>query len=154
MKNFSSSSSPSVANKLIWAIAVLALFGLADSTYLTATHYVGETVSCSVLGGCEQVLTSKYATISGVPIAALGIVYYSMLFLAAYYIFLGSKKALSALKAIIVIGVLVTLGLLYLQIWVIHSICQFCMISALLTTIIAVLVATYSIRNKTQDEIK
>jgi uncharacterized membrane protein len=154
MKNFWNFFNPNARSRLVWIIVILALLGLADSAYLTVTHYVGEAISCSVIKGCEQVLTSKYSTIMNVPVAGFGVVYYSALFLAAYYNLLGSKRAWSALQVIIAVGVAVTLVLLYLQLAVIHAICQFCMISALLTTLIALLVIIRSIRNKTYDEAK
>lgn len=134
------------------AIMSLTLIGLADATYLTVTHYSGSAVSCSVLKGCEQVLASKYAVIQGVPIAVLGVVYYSALFLLAYYYRLGSKTAWRLLQMTTSVGVAVTCMLVYLQIAVIHRICQYCMISAILTTIIAVLVIVVTLRNKTDHE--
>ena len=46
--------------------------GLADALYLTIEHLAGRSVPCSVTGGCEEVLTSSYAVIAGIPLAAVG----------------------------------------------------------------------------------
>lgn len=48
--------------------AIIALVGVADSVYLTAHHYTAEPVPCSIIEGCEQVLTSGYAEIAGFPL--------------------------------------------------------------------------------------
>ncbi len=55
--------------KLPFLAAVVALGGLADSIYLTIKHFTGEKVPCSIVEGCEQVLTSSYAEIFGIPLA-------------------------------------------------------------------------------------
>lgn len=156
MKNFLNSSNPNVSNRqgkrwLLCAILVLALIGLADATYLTVTHYAGRAVSCSVLHGCEQVLTSKYATVSGIPIAVFGVVYYVGLFLLAYYRLLGNRFAGRLLQLAVAAGIIVTSVLMYLQLGVIQAVCQYCILSAILTTIIAILVVLLALRNKTDE---
>lgn len=153
MKNFWNSYRPSVPSKLVYVVIILALFGLIDAVYLTATHYSGEAVSCSVLRSCEQVLNSKYSTFVGVPVAAFGVVYYVSLFLLAYYYNLTGNKVLwRLLQIVIIIGVIVTAGLIYLQLAVIHAICQYCMLSAILTTAMASLILSMSIRNRANNE--
>jgi uncharacterized membrane protein len=146
MKSFLSSSNPSARSKWTYAILSLALAGLADAVYLTASHYAGGAVSCSVLHGCEQVLTSKYAAIGGIPIAAFGAGYYAALFLLAYYGRLGSSAAWRLLQLTIASGVAVTAALLYIQLAVIRAVCQYCMLSAILTTMIAIIALALSMR--------
>ena len=58
--------------KLPLLAAVVALCGLADAIYLTIHHYTGTKVPCSIIEGCEQVLSSQYAEIYGVPLAIFG----------------------------------------------------------------------------------
>src|SRR5688500_9886146 len=74
--------------KLPAAAALVALVGLADSVYLTVHHFTAEPVPCSIISGCETVLTSPYAEIAGVPLAALGAAAYfaafSLALLAAF----------------------------------------------------------------------
>jgi len=52
-----------------WLGSTLALsfVGFLDASYLTAKHYLNFEIPCSILNGCEQVLTSQYATLFGVP---------------------------------------------------------------------------------------
>ena len=66
--------------KLPLVASLLALVGLADSVYLTISHYTKEPVPCSIVEGCETVLTSSYAEVAGVPIAAFGAAAYFFAF--------------------------------------------------------------------------
>ena len=56
--------------------AVVALAGLADATYLTASALSGETATCGGSAGCFEVLGSAYARIAGIPTAAFGVLGY------------------------------------------------------------------------------
>jgi uncharacterized membrane protein len=60
--------------------ALLALVGLADALYLTINHLTGQTARCTVAGGCNEVLGSAYASVGGMPIAALGAAAYFAVF--------------------------------------------------------------------------
>jgi len=116
--------------KLPLAAAVLALVGIADAGYLTVSHYTKAPVPCSIVEGCETVLTSSYAEIGGIPIAAFGAAAYfaafSLAILAAYgnraaWIMFGVQTALMAA---------VSVYLIYVQGFVIGAFCQFCLVSA------------------------
>jgi len=52
--------------------AVVSLIGLADSIYLTVRAITGQSVRCTVISGCSEVLSSPYATVRGYPLAMLG----------------------------------------------------------------------------------
>ncbi len=58
-----------------WALALVALAGLADASYLTAEHLSGNSVRCMIVSGCDAVLQSSHATVAGgVPVAAYAFV--------------------------------------------------------------------------------
>ena len=111
-------------------IGALAVVGLLISGYLTWVHYAGVVPVCvGGSGSCETVQTSSYATIVGVPVAALGIVGYSGLLLSALLrgeagVYLGLLVAL--------VGTLFSAYLTYLELFVIHAICEWCVASAAL----------------------
>jgi uncharacterized membrane protein len=129
----------------------LALLGLADATYLTFTHYTGGEVACSIIKGCEQVLTSKYSEFYGVPLAAAGIVYYADLFLAlSFFKSTNDKRYWKFFQAILGVGVLASAVFIWLQLGVIQAICQYCMVSAGLTAIMAVTTIIISRNNNEQ----
>ena len=60
---------------LLIIIALLSFLGFLDAAYLTIKHYQGILPPCSV-SGCENVLTSRYASVGSLPISLLGSIYY------------------------------------------------------------------------------
>lgn len=113
--------------------AFVSLIGLGDSVYLTIHHYTAEPVPCSIVAGCEMVLTSPYATLAGIPLGILGIGGYLLVFLLSLLTIFGKQKAWLVLGFQVVLMALFTGWLLYLQGFVIGAFCQFCLLSALTT---------------------
>ena len=126
--------------KWMYVAAALSLVGLADSLYLTIKHLSGEAVPCSVTGGCEEVLTSSYAVVAGIPLAALGAAAYFSVFSLATLAVFGYPIAAKLLRLLAAIMVLVSLWLFYLQAFVIRAFCQFCLLSAATTIALAIIV--------------
>lgn len=116
--------------KLPVAASLLALIGLADSVYLTVHHYTSEPVPCSIVEGCETVLTSAYAEIAGVPLAAFGALAYFVAFSLAILTVFGNRSMwlLFGIQSFIMAAV--SAYLIYLQGYVIGAFCQFCLVSA------------------------
>jgi uncharacterized membrane protein len=115
-------------------IALLALAGAFVALYLTLykVGVIGE-LSCSV-GECETVNTSRWATFLGFPVAAWGLATYVVLFAVAVYgnseRAEGSRTVSWALVAIAGWSVLFSAWLTYLELFVIHAICIWCVTSA------------------------
>ena len=110
--------------------AILALVGIADSVYLTAHHYTAEPVPCSIIEGCEQVLTSGYAEIGGIPLAAFGAAAYFVAFslsLLTAYVYQNLWKLFGVQSTIMAVF---SVWLVYVQGDVIGAFCQFCLLSA------------------------
>ena len=120
--------------------AFVALIGLGDAIYLTIEHITGQSVRCTVISGCSEVLSSPYAVVRGVPLALIGAAAYFAVFSLATLTAFHYRLAGKALTAIVGLMFLTTLWLLYLQGFVIHHFCQFCLLSALVTTTLTVLV--------------
>lgn len=116
--------------KLPLLAAVVALIGLGDAVYLTIHHLTGEMVPCSVTGGCETVLTSSYAEIGGIPLAAFGAVAYFIAFSLAILAAFGNRKMWFIFGAQVSLMALASSYFVYLQLFVIKAICQYCMVSA------------------------
>ena len=127
--------------------SLIALVGLADATYLTVLHLTGDDAACGSPGGCSAVLGSAYAAVAGVPTAAFGLLAYFGVFSASLLAAFGYTRA-RTLLALVVSGMFAaTLGLLYLQAFVLHAFCPFCLLSAALTFLLAgIVVATPSFR--------
>lgn len=117
--------------KIHSAVASLtALVGLGDSIYLTIHHLTSEPVPCSVISGCETVLTSAYAEIAGIPLAAFGAAAYFAAFSLAILAYFGNRT-MWLLFGLLACGMMAFTGwLLYLQAFVIGAFCQFCLLSA------------------------
>ncbi len=118
-------------------MALIALCGLADATYLTVMHLSGDDAVCGSSAGCSAVLGSAYASVGGIPTAAFGAVAYFVVFSAAICRAFGYAWAGKVLVISISGMFLVTLGLLYLQAFVLHAFCPFCLFSAALTFLLA-----------------
>ncbi len=110
--------------------SLISLVGLFDSVYLTVKHYSGEPVPCSLVEGCEMVLTSPYAEIAGVPLAALGAAAYFAAFSFSIMTAFGNRSFWKLFGVQSVLMAAFSIWLLYLQGFVIEAFCQFCLISA------------------------
>lgn len=129
--------------KLSLVAAIVALVGLCDSIYLTIHHITAEPVPCSIVSGCEMVLTSAYAEIGGVPLAAFGATAYFIAFSLALLAAFGNRMAWMLFGFLTVGMAGFTLWLLYLQAFVIKAFCQFCLLSAI-TSVVLFLIAIAS----------
>lgn len=116
--------------KLPLGAAVLAVVGLADSAYLTVSHYTKAPVPCSIVEGCETVLTSSYAEFGGIPIAAFGAAAYFVAFSLAVLAAYGSRAAWMLFGVQAFLMAAVSAYLIYIQGFVIGAFCQFCLVSA------------------------
>lgn len=122
---------------LIAAIAAIA--GLIDSVYLSVKHFAEEVVPCSLITGCETVLTSAYAEIYGIPLALFGAVAYFLAFSLAILTYFGNRRMWFFFGCLSVLMLLFTVWLVYLQAFVIEAFCQFCLISAATTLTLFIL---------------
>ena len=132
---------------IIWSYliaALVSLIGLADAIYLTVQHLTGQNLRCTVVSGCSEVLSSTYAQIGSVPLAAVGAVAYFTVFSLAILAGFGYRFARPILAALVGVMFLMTLWLLYLQAFVIQHYCQYCLLSAAVTIALTILVAIAS----------
>ena len=130
-------------------LSVLAAAGLLISAYLTWVHFAQVAPVCvGGSGGCETVQSSRYATVLGVPVAVLGLVGYTGLLFSAVLrgelgVYLGFLFAL--------VGTLFSAYLTYLEVFVIHAICQWCVASAAIM-VAALICAALAALRLTRDE--
>lgn len=113
----------------------LALAGAGVAGYLTSVHYDRHLLLCGG-GNCGTVQQSTYAEMAGVPVALLGLLMYlailSLGVIRWHRPDLQSNATMAAF-AIALAGTVFAVYLTYLEIWVIDAICQWCVVSALLT---------------------
>ncbi len=132
-------------------IAVLALIGGFVAVYLALFKmgYIGQ-LTCSI-GGCERVNTSSWATFLGIPVALWGVGFYLVTFLVAFIGTLdrlvGDRRIAVLLTVLTGTGVIYSAWLTYLELFVIHAICQYCVVSAIVVTVMFV-VSMLELRDK------
>jgi uncharacterized membrane protein len=120
--------------------AVLSLFGLADAIYLTIEHVTGQSVRCTIVAGCSEVLSSSYAVVGGFPLALIGAVAYFSVFSLATLAAFGYRLAGGLLTLQVAGMFLMSLWLVYLQAFVIHAFCQYCLFSAAITVLLTIVI--------------
>jgi uncharacterized membrane protein len=140
-------ASPPIS-RLYALAAVLALAGLADAVYLTVEHLTGRSVRCTVTSGCSEVLSSAYATIGGYPLALFGALAYFTAFSLATLAAFGSARAGQLFAVLVALMFAMSLWLLYLQAFVLHAFCQYCLLSAAITTLLLVIVILRRVTKK------
>jgi uncharacterized membrane protein len=125
------------------AIAVLATIGLAVAAYLTYVHYADLKPFCTGGGSCERVQTSDESKLLGVPVALLGLIGYVAILVS---VFVPGDPGRFAGAVIALSGFGFSLYLTYAEIFVIEAICEWCVTSAVLMTLLAVLTCVRVLR--------
>jgi uncharacterized membrane protein len=142
MTNLASNSSPIVKSRpdwLRWMSLILAGLGVADAIYLTWIKIQRETaLFCVPGGGCDIVNTSPYSELAGIPIAVFGLGMY-LVILAILLVDDRWAYGRQAVFGLALTGTLYSAYLTYLELAVIHAVCPYCVISALLVTALLVL---------------
>ncbi|HNU08536.1 MAG TPA: vitamin K epoxide reductase family protein [Pyrinomonadaceae bacterium] len=130
--------------------AFVAFLWIADTSFLTYHHYMAEPVPCSILTGCEQVLTSQWSTVGGflpfdapmlasIPLSLLGMFAYVTALVLALISLRGNRKSWLLYGIQTCLMGCFSAWLIYLQAYVIEAFCQFCLLSALSTfTLLAI----------------
>jgi uncharacterized membrane protein len=125
------------ADRLRAVMLGLAVLGIGIAAYLTYVHYRGIKVACLAGGGgCEQVQASTYSKLGGIPVATIGLVGYA--FILACLLARGESARLATAGAAIV-GWAFSAYLTYREIFTIHAICQWCVASAAIMTLLVIL---------------
>ena len=122
---------------------VLSLTGLALSAYLTYVHYNLDALVCGT-GGCELVQTSEYSEMFGVPIALFGLLMFAVL--AGAIVLRAVRPDLAeyistGIVMILVAAIVYWAYLTWLELNVIHAVCQWCVATSIVTALLLVVEA-------------
>jgi len=116
--------------------ALLALAGIGVATYIAVAEAGGGAPQCFAGGhGCQVVTDSSYSQLAGINVAVLGIAGYVLLLLCALA---GGDLARVAGISIAIVGFGYSAYLTYVELFVIDAICQWCVASAVLMTLLLV----------------
>jgi uncharacterized membrane protein len=123
------------ARALHRTLLVLSLVGIGIAGYLTYIHYRGFDPICAVGHGCEKVQNSEYAKLAGVPVPLIGLIGYVGIFLS---LLVRGELARLATAGMAIIGFAFSMYLTYREIFTIEAICQWCVGSAIVMTLLMV----------------
>jgi uncharacterized membrane protein len=114
-------------DKLTWLSRGLSLTGFGIAVYLTTVYMQDVPPVCVGSGGCVAVQHSQYANLAGFPIPVFGLIGYALLFISAC---LPGQRARAAGMVFTVIAISASMVLTYLELYVIHAVCIWCVASA------------------------
>ena len=117
--------------------AFVSLVGLAEATYLTVIYLTGATAVCGGSASCFEVLGSKYARILRIPIATFGTVAYFSVFSFATFAAFGYARARTFFALTVWAMFSFTLWLLFVQAFLLHAFCRYCLFSAAMIFLLA-----------------
>ncbi len=127
-----------VLRRVMIALAVL---GLGVAAYLTVVHYVGfQVLACT--GGhaghssCETVQSSVWSKLGGIPVALLGLIGYILI--VASLLAPDRDESRLATLGLTIIGFGFSAYLTYREIHSIHAICEWCLSSAVILTLLLI----------------
>ena len=126
------------------AIPVLAIIGLGVSLYLTYVEFTQSRALCGPVGDCNAVQSSPYAKLFGVvPIGLVGAIGYIAILFAWIWRRIRSDSlariAGPAMFGMALFGTLFSIYLTYLELFVIHAVCIWCLSSAVIITVLMLL---------------
>ncbi|HYB24371.1 MAG TPA: vitamin K epoxide reductase family protein [Solirubrobacteraceae bacterium] len=126
------------ARTLRIVLIVLAVVGMCWASYLTYVHYSGEAPVCSIKGNpCSQVQKSVYSELAGVPVALIGAIGY--LLILGTLLASDGEQGRFATAALTLGGFGFSVYLTYREVFSLHKICEDCVASAVIMTILVCL---------------
>jgi len=140
---------------LLWASAALCGLGIVVAGYLVTKRFTGGSLACTRWAQCDVVNNSVYSQIHGVPISGIGLAGYLVLLALAFAAMWTEGRTQ---RQILLLSFVLSLGgvgfsayLTYLEIYVIEALCAWCVASAIVITVLAI-VAGFAIRLAPQQE--
>jgi len=129
-------------NKLTWSSIILATIGILDSTYLFIFKISNNNAMCLGNGDCATVNTSPYSVVYGIPVSLLGMLAYLAILALLIFEFrnIVTKENSNLLVfGISLVGVIYSAYLTYIEFYVIFAVCPFCILSAIVITILFII---------------
>ncbi|HEX3391166.1 MAG TPA: vitamin K epoxide reductase family protein [Solirubrobacteraceae bacterium] len=118
---------------------VLTVLGVGIASYVTYVHYAGIKPACTAGESCTKVQTSIYAELAGVPVALMGLIGYVAIL--ATLLAPESERTRFATLVLTLGGFGFSAYLTYRELFSIHAICEWCVTSAVVMTILMALSA-------------
>ncbi|WP_347553086.1 vitamin K epoxide reductase family protein (plasmid) [Pseudalkalibacillus hwajinpoensis] len=123
----------------VFLLQTISIIGLLVSIYLLLAH-LSSSFFCPI-GDCVKVNDSQYASLAGIPLPILGLIFYTTLFISTFLIRFSHLIIIP--KIVLISGLLFSIYLTYLEVFIIQAVCFWCVISFLL-----VITATFIVFSK------
>jgi uncharacterized membrane protein len=135
-----------MSDRALWrTMVVLGVIGLGIATFLTILHYTRTVIPCVATGNpCETVQTSVYASVFGIPVATLGLAGYVAIL--ASLLVPASELSRVATLGVTLFGFVFSAYLTYREVFTLHAICEWCVSSACLMTLLFICAAARYLR--------
>jgi uncharacterized membrane protein len=127
------SGASGVLRKVMTALAVV---GLGVAVYLTYIHYAGIKPVCTAGGSCLKVQASVWSQLAGVPVALMGLIGYAGIL--ASLLAPDGEQTRQATLVLTLIGFGFSGYLTYRELFSIHAICEWCVSSAVILTLLTI----------------
>lgn len=125
---------------ILIALSLISVFGIADASWLTYHALAELPIPCSVFEGCNEVASSPYSKVGGIPLAAFGVFFYSVVLILSLVLLYRERMFLVRLLQLAgFVGFALSAYFMYLQAFVIGAFCIYCIASAISSTTIFVL---------------
>lgn len=139
------------------AIFVFTIIGLLISLYLAYEYTIGASINCPIAGGgCDTVRLSQYSHIFGISVPFYGIAFY-LAFLIVSLLATQSQRMLHKMRLPIFglasIGLIASGYFFYLEAYVIHAYCLYCVLSGICCILLFTFAATYFFSNETSSSL-
>ncbi len=127
---------------LLWSSVALCGLGIYVAGYLVTKRFTGGSLACTRWAQCDVVNNSVYSQIYGMPVSVIGLAGYVVLLvlaLAAVWTTGRTQWQLLLLGLLLsLVGVGFSAYLTYLEIYVIEALCAWCLASAVIITLLAI----------------
>tara|TARA_B100001013_G_scaffold343910_1_gene272701 strand:- start:2393 stop:2827 length:435 start_codon:yes stop_codon:yes gene_type:complete len=121
---------------ILWLLVVASFVGVIDSAYIGLTSLSDTLIPCGLTLGCDEVLSSPYSHLGNVSISWIGLLFYLSIASNSIFGLSGFRKAFKITLVASALAFLITLYLLYIQIFVLQAFCDYCLLSAFLVILI------------------
>lgn len=130
------------SKQIHYVLLGLAIAGTVVALYLTYSGMTNASFLCTEGGGCDQVRSSPYSKVMGVPVALIGLIGFlvicSVLLLEHRVSFFEANGPMITV-GLTMIGTIYSLYLTYVEVFVIHAICPYCVASAIIMALLFIL---------------
>lgn len=129
----------------LWTAVLLSGIGIYVAGYLVTKRFTGGSLACTRWAQCDVVNNSVYSQILGIPVSVVGLAGYVLLLgvaLVGLWADEGTRRRMLLLGFLLSLGgVGFSLYLTYLEVYVIEALCAWCLASAVIITLLALVFA-------------